>query len=441
MSTAGNAATLFVAGILASATPVRAQTGSVTGTVHDSIQGGPLPQAMVYLHGTSHRGVSDAEGRFRIDSVPAGDYSLLFFHERLGQMGVSPGPKIINVRPDSEETVALATPSAATVIKSQCLLEETPRHSGAIAGRVVDGSSGLPLGGAQVTLSWQQGEDPSALNTLSLQTGPAGWYRTCSVPADVPVLLSGSFFGRQGARREVTVTEDGFTEAALPLFDHGSTQVRGRLVDRSSGEGVEGAETWLRGTPHRALTDGSGHFELGDVVPGTYMLMADHLAYGVKMDTLVIPADQKLSVEMRLDTRPIEMAPITVTAEAPPVTIDRRRGGIVITTEEIDRVRQQARDASDILRSLHIPGVIVRPNSTTGRVCVGFTTGQVKMIQSGCVEMLVFINDVRATDPELALRMPPDAIERMVIYKPLQAGNLFGLGGGNGVWMIYTRGN
>ena len=33
------------------------------------------------------------------------------------------------------------------------------------------------------------------------------------------------------------------------------------------------------------------------------------------------------------------------------------------------------------------------------------------------------------------------AIERMVVYKPIEAGNLFGLGGGNGVWMIYTRGN
>ncbi len=63
------------------------------------------------------------------------------------------------------------------------------------------------------------------------------------------------------------------------------------------------------------------------------------------------------------------------------------------------------------------------------------------MNHDGCVSMLVYINDVRATDAELALQMPPDNIERMVVYKPLQAGNLFGLGGGNGVWMIYTRGN
>ena len=76
----------------------------------------------------------------------------------------------------------------------------------------------------------------------------------------------------------------------------------------------------------------------------------------------------------------------------------RRRGGIVVTRDEIDEVRQRSRDASDILRSLHVPGVLVR-HSSNGTVCVGYITGQVKMNQSGCVGMLIYINDVRATDP------------------------------------------
>ena len=127
-------------------------------------------------------------------------------------------------------------------------------------------------------------------------------------------------------------------------------------------------------------------------------------------------------------------------SSGPPVVLARRRGGIVITRDAIDEVRQRSRDASDILRSLHVPGVIVRHQSN-GTICVGYSSGQVKMNQTGCVEMMIFINDVRATDADLALRLPPDAIERMVLFKPVEAGNLFGLGGGNGVWMIYTRGN
>lgn len=420
--------------------PTAAQVGSVRGTIHDSIDGGPLARATVYLWDTSHRGVTDEEGHFRIDDVQPGEYSLFFFHDKLGTLGVSPGPRTLSVAAGEVSEIELATPSMSTVVRTQCMMEERPAGAGAIAGQVRDGPSGVPLGGASVTLSWQSDESPEP-RMLEVRTGPFGWYRSCQVPSDRPVLLGGSFYGRQGLRREIAVERDGFQEAALSLDQLTSSTIKGHLVDDASAENVEGAEAWLRGTSYRTLTDGSGRFELEDVPPGTYMLMTDHLAYGLKMDTLEVPAGQQLLVEMRLDNRPIEIAPLTVTTEAPPVTIDRRRGGIVITRDEIDKVRQTARDASDILRSLHVPGVIVRPNSATGRVCVGFSSGQVKMNQNGCVEMVVYINDVRTTDPSIALRMPPDAIERMVVYKPLQAGNLFGLGGGNGVWMIYTRGN
>lgn len=440
MSPVHKPALLFAVLTLTTSAPAEAQNAAVVGTVYDSIAGQPLPGATVYLFGSPHRAVSGADGGFRLDEVPPGDYSVLFYHDHLGRLGVSTGPVAVSVEPGAEEEVSLATPSMGTVVRSQCLVEDRPDHSGALAGRVLDGASQVPLGGAVVTLSWHE-EGSQEVRRMSVETGPAGWYRTCSAPADVPVLLSGSFFGREGARREVTVPEDGFVEAPVQLHELASTHVSGRLIDNESGEAVEGAEAWLRGTSHRALSNGRGQFDLGDVPPGTYMLVTDHLAYGIKMDTLDVPSDQRLSVEMRLDTRPIEIAPLTVSADAPPVTIDRRRGGLVITRDEIDTVRQQSRDASDVIRSLHIPGIVVRHNSSTGRVCVGFSTGQVAMNHDGCVSMLVYINDVRTTNPELALRMPPDAIERMVVYKPLEAGNLFGLGGGNGVWMIYTRGN
>jgi len=233
---------------------------------------------------------------------------------------------------------------------------------------------------------------------------------------------------------------DGYVASDFPLYPLSPSHIKGTLRDALSGAAISGAVTWIRGTALTTLSDGGGHFEFDDVPPGTYMLMTEHIAYGAKMDTLVVSTGQRLLVDMRLDTRPIPIAPITVSTEAPPVEMARRRGGIVVTRDEIDTVRQRSRDASDILRSLHLPGVIVRHQSN-GVICVGYITGQVKMNQTGCVEMMIYVNDVRATDPDLALRLPPESIERMVIYKPVEAGNLFGLGGGNGVWAIYTRGN
>lgn len=416
-----------------------AAAGLITGVVWDSISGAPLADAAVFLWDTPYRGVSGPDGHFRVEGVPDGEYSLLFFHTRLGEMGVSAGPVTLVVEAGRPIDVALGTPSRATLARTQCLLEETRPEAGILAGRVYDGGSDVPLGGALVTVSWEDDESSRA-NSSYVRTGADGRFRMCDTPSDRAVLLGVDYVGRQSRRREVRVDAGGFMETELPLYSLAASHLTGQLVDASTGEPVEGAETWLRGTGLRTLSDGGGHFEFDDVPPGTYMLMTDHLAYGTKMDTLVVPTGQRLAVEMQLDTRAIPIAPLTVTAEAPPVTIDRRRGGIVITRSEIDEVRQRSRDASDILRSLHVPGILVRHQSN-GVICVGYSTGQVKMNQTGCVEMMIYINDVRATDPDLALRLPPESIERMVIYKPVEAGNLFGLGGGNGVWAIYTRGN
>ncbi len=433
---AGLGATILA---LAAAGDLHAQAGSISGVVFDSINETPLHDAAVFLWETPYRAVSDEQGRFGIDGVPPGDYSILFFHTQLGEMGISPGPRPVSVAAGETTEVQLGTPSMATVVSSQCLMEEHPTHTGIVAGWVRDGESDVRLAGSLVTLSWTV-PDADAPEQLTMRTGAGGWYHTCAAPADIPLLAAASFYGREGLRREVTVAENGFTEAAFTLHALRGSSVEGRLVDAATREPVEGAEVWLRGTSRRTLTNGRGAFDLGDVAAGTYMLVTDHLAYGIKMDTLEVPGGSRISVRMELDTRPLEIAPVTVTVEALEPISAGMAGGIRITREQIDEVRQRSRDASDIIRSLHLPGVVVRHRSN-GTICVGYISAQVKMNQTGCVEMLIYINDVRATSPDLALRLPPEAIERMTIYKPLEAGNLFGLGGGNGVWMIYTRGN
>lgn len=418
---------------------LNAQTGSVVGTVYDSIDSGPLVDAAVFLWSTPFRGVTDEEGRYQIEGVPVGSYEVLFFHPRLAELGVSVGTQPVTVGEGLPAEVHLATPSLATIVTSQCLVEERPARAGSLAGRVIDGESGIPLGGSYVSFSWNVPNSPLP-EGFTLRTDSDGRFRSCRLPADTPVLLSAVYIGRQFERYEIVLGENDFSEAVLPLVEMSPGQIAGRLTDATSAAPVEGAETWLRGTAFRTLSGRDGSFTFRDVPPGRYMLVADHLAYGTRMDTLAVPDGQRLLVEMKVDSRAIAMAPLDVTVEPVRDILGRARGGLMISSEQIDEVRQRSRDASDVLRSLHIPGVIVRHNSN-GTICVGYSTGQVKMYQTGCVEMMIYINDVRATDADLALRLPPDGIERMVLYKPVEAGNLFGLGAGNGVWMIYTRGN
>ena len=101
-----------------------ARGGVIHGTVYDSIAGAPLAGAAVFLWNTSHRAVSDSEGRFRIAGVPPGTYSIVFYHERLGSLGISPGPTSVTLAESDTLDVALATPSMLTVASAQCLAEE-----------------------------------------------------------------------------------------------------------------------------------------------------------------------------------------------------------------------------------------------------------------------------------------------------------------------------
>ncbi|HSM59218.1 MAG TPA: carboxypeptidase regulatory-like domain-containing protein [Longimicrobiales bacterium] len=414
-----------------------ARTGSIRGEVFDSIARAPLVDAAVFLWGTTHRSATDEDGRFEIADVPPGDYTLLFFHTRLGEMGVSPGPTSVRIEAGKTLDVRLGTPSWFTSVVSECLFGERAPGTGALAGWVGDGETGMGMPGAQVSLSWnvQGAKEP---RRMTLEADAAGWYRTCDAPADVPITAYARFLDRQGLRREVTVAEGDVAEAGFLLWEMAPSKVDGKVVDAVTGAPVGEAEVWLRGTSFRGLTGPQGTFRFGSVPPGSYMLFVRHLGYGLKQDTLRVPSGETLSVEMRVDTEAFEIDPITVTVQSSSVG-DRAMGGLTIDREAIDRVRGRVRDAADILQSQNLPGVIVRRRGD-GSLCVGSAPGQVRMMfNPGCVPMVVFINNVRATNTELALQLPPESIDRIVIYRPVDAGTIFGLGSGNGVIQIYTR--
>ncbi|MGD8321049.1 MAG: carboxypeptidase regulatory-like domain-containing protein [Gemmatimonadota bacterium] len=413
-----------------------APIGQVRGVVYDSLAEAPLTDAAVFLWGTPYRSVTDADGRFVIDSVPPGEYTLLYFHTRLGELGISPGPTTVRVPPGDSVYVALGTPSMFTVMASQCLMQERGRGTGIIAGTVRDAATGMGMPHAQVSLSWLPEGSKEPLR-LTFETDGQGWYRACEVPSGIPIVATARFMDRQGLRREISVREGARTQATFELSRLTPAHINGHVHDAGSGDGVGDVEVWLRGTAYRTITGPGGQFTFGDVPPGTYMMFARHLRYGTKQDTLVVPDGRDIDVDMRVDTRPIEMAPITVEVESRTQT-ERAMGGVTITRASIDKVRGKVRDAADIIRSQHMAGVIVRRNHD-GTLCVGVSQGQVRMMQTGCVPMVIFINGVRATNTNLALQMPPESVDHIVIYRPIEAGDLFGAGSANGILMIYTR--
>jgi len=75
-------------GALASATlSAPAAYGTIRGIVVDSLNGGSLVGAQVSLENIALQAITDSTGRFRIDSVPAGEYRIGVFHPLLDSLG------------------------------------------------------------------------------------------------------------------------------------------------------------------------------------------------------------------------------------------------------------------------------------------------------------------------------------------------------------------
>jgi len=176
-------------------------TGSLHGVVFDSIRSLPLMGAEVLLWNTTHRAVTDAEGRFSLTAIEKGGYHVTFFHPELARLGVSPVPLWVEVGTDSVH-VELFTPSALTIEMAACALEGQAVGTGALVGRVSDLETGIGLPDARVTIAW---EDAGTLVSRSLSTDGEGRYAACDIPAGRNLLLSGSFFDRTAFVRRASV--------------------------------------------------------------------------------------------------------------------------------------------------------------------------------------------------------------------------------------------
>ncbi|MDH3223616.1 MAG: carboxypeptidase regulatory-like domain-containing protein, partial [Gemmatimonadota bacterium] len=244
--------------------------GAVRGTVFDSVSSSPLSGAEVFIWDTNLRTVTDENGVFTLDSVPVGAQRLIFVHPLLLELGVSTGRAEVLVPAEGHAEAAMATPSPFTILRNMCLLEGGSPDSGVVVGQVGDVASQVPIPGARVQLSWQDGlGSPHATESVS---DSRGWFRFCDVPADVDLAATVHFLNQSSIRRLLHL--DGGTEGWVPFLvgDLEPGSLTGTLRDQDRGWGIEDAEVSLVGTRHRAVSGPGGSFRFSSVPPGEYTL-------------------------------------------------------------------------------------------------------------------------------------------------------------------------
>ncbi len=288
----------------ASAQPsVATQRAMVYGIVHDSVAVRPLGGAVVQLVAADTLAnfgrtiVSDSTGRFSFDDVPAGRYTLGFFHPMLDSLGLEPILRAVAVTGVGAVHADLAVPSPARLRTAICGAANGQGAGGVVIGSVRSALGRAPAEGVTVIAEWIEltfgtGGMTRRMPRRTTTTRENGWFSLCNVPGPGLLMLMATRGADSTAMIEVQVPAAGFERRELYLGPArvavGADSTRrlhvgdGHLsgIVRATGDGrpLAGAQISIVDGP-QTRSNARGEWALTDAPPGTRMLEVRAVGY------------------------------------------------------------------------------------------------------------------------------------------------------------------
>lgn len=272
------------------------QGGTVFGIAVDSVRGGYLPGAIVSIRGSARSAFTDSLGRFKIDSVPAGELRLELVHPFLDTLGISVVSAPLKLAPGQNLRTVVSVPSPESIIATKCTAQDREAGPGAVIGNVFDADSDQPASGARVMLVWVDyvvagNKLVKAPRQRVTSTGADGSFRICGLPEELAANLNVS-------KNKVESPELGLSLAPrlavanvfLPSPDSarrdstqrlpaaGTITLTGRILN-SAGAPLPNARVSVDETDAVALSGENGRFTLTGLPAGTRILTVRAIGY------------------------------------------------------------------------------------------------------------------------------------------------------------------
>lgn len=260
--------------------------GQISGTVTDGTTGSAAPGVGVAAYDQAGEQFAyantDSSGHYSLTGLaPSASYRVEFFP--------GPGSSLASQFYTSGATLQTATPVAVMVGQTTANIDETLGEGGSIAGVVTDAATGFPLGGDNVLLTDDSGNQVYA-NMDGVSTEPDGSYDFTNLPP-------GSYkveFSSEGAlgfqfyshastlstATSVTVSAGQAVTNIDAALAQGGT-VKGRVTDSRTGQGLADSEVEIVNAAGNLLrygfTDPNGQYTVSGITPGSYYVevMAD----------------------------------------------------------------------------------------------------------------------------------------------------------------------
>ena len=378
---------LTVLAILAGATPLSAQ--SIVGVVRAGDAGDVLQGAQVRLLGPAHEVLgtvlTDAEGRFRIDTPAEGGFWVLVEADGYAAALSDSLPvrasgftdysvRLVPVGGPLEAVAVIEAPDLARA----CVPSADLTRQGIVVGQVRE-PGGETLRGAWVTAEWEAG---GRVERREGRSGVDGLFVFCDLPAG-PTVLRAAHTDRVGPATPVSVHEQSIhrVDLALPqVVSDRPGRLLGRVLDVGSGTGVSAAELSIPDIGMRFWADTHGHFAVESLPPGVHTVSVEALGYEPREVSVVVTSDGAHGLQVPLSRDPIELDPVLVTVRSARWFGDMRAfqrrmrlaAGFFLTRQDISSL--QPTRLLDLLREA--PGVTVTERHgeaptirMRGRVC------------------------------------------------------------------------
>jgi TonB-linked SusC/RagA family outer membrane protein len=142
-------------------------------------------------------------------------------------------------------------------------------------------------------------------------------------------------------------------------------EVTGRVTDKSSGQGLAGAQVSIVGTTIRSLTNQDGRYRLVNVPAGQATVRVAFIGYGTVTDAVTVPPSGSVESNIALTQVAVGLEAVVVTATGDQAV--REQGTAAHNVDLRDRTSKAlTTNLSDALNST-VPGVVVQSSGgTTG---------------------------------------------------------------------------
>ncbi|HKW48115.1 MAG TPA: carboxypeptidase regulatory-like domain-containing protein [Gemmatimonadaceae bacterium] len=374
-----------------SSAPAAAPAGfaSIHGTVLDSLHDALLSHALVRVENTTREALTDANGAYRIDSVPTGMQRLVVIHPLLDTLGIALVTPPITFNAGEIRAFDLSIPSGETLVSLFCTAAQRSMGPAALVGFVRDADSEGAAEGAKASLLYYESDPLGFKKTPKVRERPIGkdgHYRICGLPAtmsgklqvfrngvqtgEVPVDIGGTSGTQLLAMRSMSIASNSVVASAGTsdsgkqiTIVRGKSRVTGKVLNKY-GQPIAGARVELQNTGAATKTRADGGFTLDSLPSGTQTLEIRQLGFSPTEVPVELSQASPQSVTVKMGEYVPVLSTMRVTAQkerglSDVGFADRKRSGMGYYLDEDQLKMRQSTQFSDMLRT--VPGIRVQP--------------------------------------------------------------------------------